>query len=183
MFDLQPTAIAGFFHLQPRVLEDARGRFVKVFHSPTFAKLGLETHFTEEYYSHSAKGVVRGMHFQTPPAEHVKVVYCVHGEVFDVVLDLRVGSPTYGKTATLTLSADRGNFAYISKGLAHGFCATSDKATLVYKVSSVHSPEHDAGVLWSSIDVDWPVVSPVISARDAGFEPLSSFVSPFSFPA
>jgi dTDP-4-dehydrorhamnose 3,5-epimerase len=181
MFKLLDTPISGCYQIQLRVFDDIRGRFVKVFHAQAFDELGLETNFAEEYYSHSHKGVVRGMHFQTPPADHVKLVYCVQGDVFDVVLDLRLGSPSYGRTSIFRLSADQGNCIYIPRGLAHGFCATSESATLIYKVSSVHSPEHDAGVLWNSIDVDWPFDSPVISERDAGFEKLANFKSPFIF--
>ena len=182
MFELQAQALPGCFEIQPRVFDDARGRFVKCFHKDAFAELGLHTDFAEEYYSHSRRGVVRGMHFQVPPAEHVKLVYCVQGEVFDVVLDLRVGSPTYGKTATFRLSAVQGNLLYIPKGLAHGFCVTSEVATLIYKVSTVHAPQQDSGVLWSSLDVDWPMTGAapaVVSVRDAAFLPWSDFKSPF----
>jgi dTDP-4-dehydrorhamnose 3,5-epimerase len=181
MFDLKPSSILGCYEIQPRVLEDLRGRFVKVFHKESFAGLGLETDFAEEYYSSSHKGVVRGMHFQIPPADHAKVVYCVQGEAFDVVLDLRVGSPTYGETASIQLSADIGNYLYISKGLAHGFCATTDIATLIYKVSSVYSPLHDSGILYSSIDVDWPTAFPVTSERDRSFKSIADFKSPFIY--
>jgi len=181
MFELLDTPIPGCYEIQPRVFDDIRGRFVKVFHAQAFDELGLETNFAEEYYSHSHKGVVRGMHFQTPPADHVKLVYCVQGEVFDVVLDLRVGSPSYGRTATFRLSADRGNCIYIPRGLAHGFCATSESATLIYKVSTTHSPEHDAGVLWNSIDVDWPTTEIVISERDRSFIHLVDYKSPFVY--
>lgn len=179
MFDVRLTAIEGCFEIQPRIMDDSRGRFVKVFHEKEFSARGLETKFTEEYYSHSNKGVVRGMHFQTPPEEHVKMVYCVQGEVFDVVLDLRVDSPTYGTALTFKLSAERGNIIYIPKGMAHGFCATSDVATMVYKVSSVYAPNNDSGVLWSSVDVDWPVQDPVVSDRDAKFQRFEDFESPF----
>lgn len=181
MFKLKSSPIPGCFEVLPSVMNDARGSFVKVFHAERFRELGLATDFAEEYYSHSRKGVIRGMHFQTPPADHVKVVYCVQGEVFDVVLDLRVGSPTYGQTATFTLSASEGNYLYIPKGLAHGFCATSETATLVYKVSTVYSPENDSGVLWSSLDIDWPTDTPILSERDSRFSPFSEFKSPFTY--
>jgi len=181
MFTLKPSAIAGCHEVQPRVMHDARGSFVKVFHADAFRELGLATEFTEEYYSHSHKGVIRGMHFQTPPADHAKMVYCVRGEVFDVVLDLRVGSPTYGQAATFVLSAEAGNYVYIPKGLAHGFCALSDTATLVYKVTTVYAPQSDAGVLWSSVDVDWPVETPILSERDARFPRFDQFESPFTY--
>ncbi len=181
MFTLQETNIGGCYEIQPRIINDARGRFVKIFHHGEFTKLGLETGFTEEYYSISHRGVIRGMHFQTPPSEHVKVVYCVSGEVQDVVLDLRMGSPTYGQTSVITLSAQQGNFIYIPKGLAHGFCATSKIATLVYKVSAAYDPQSDAGVLWNSFGHSWPISEPVISARDTSFMPLKKFESPFVY--
>lgn len=179
MFTILPSILSGCHAIQPHVIDDARGRFVKVYHQEAFAEAGMETSFAEEYYSHSRRGVIRGLHFQTPPHDHVKMVYCVHGEVFDVVLDLRVGSPTYGKTATFHLSADKANYLYIPKGLAHGFCATSDTATLIYKVSTVYAPQHDAGILWSSVDVDWPTDQPILSERDTRFVALADFVSPF----
>jgi dTDP-4-dehydrorhamnose 3,5-epimerase len=121
------------------------------------------------------------MHFQAPPSDHVKLVYCVHGEVMDVVLDLRKGSPTYGQAESIRLSAERGNYLYIPKGIAHGFCATSDVATLVYKVSTVHDPLNDTGVLWNSFGFSWPTPEPVISARDYSFKTLSAFDSPFFY--
>lgn len=179
MFDLRPTAIPGCFEIQPRVFEDARGRFVKPYQRDAFARHGLQTAFAEEFYSRSRKGVVRGLHFQTPPEDHVKLVYCVQGRVFDAVVDLRVGSPAYGKACTFELDAERGNCLYIPRGLAHGFCALTDDATMVYMVSTAHAPQHDSGILWNSAGIDWPVAEPLLSERDAGFVPLSRFASPF----
>ncbi|THC43808.1 dTDP-4-dehydrorhamnose 3,5-epimerase [Massilia sp. Mn16-1_5] len=181
MFETQDTGLPGCLLLQPRVLEDARGRFVKTFHEGAFRALGLEAGFVEQYYSHSHRGVVRGMHFQKPPAQHAKLVYCVHGEVFDVVLDLRRGSPTYGQTRSFTLSASQGNALYIAAGMAHGFCATSELATLVYNVTSVYAPEQDEGVRWDSIGVQWPAANPLVSPRDAAFAALADFDSPFTY--
>ncbi len=181
MFTINDTAIQGCYEIQPRVIDDLRGRFVKVFHKAAFAERQLETDFVEEYYSHSRKGVIRGLHFQTPPYDHVKMVYCVCGEVFDVVLDLRVGSPTYGKAASFCLSAEKGNYLYIPKGLAHGFCVTSELATLTYKVSTVYVPENDAGLLWSSVDIEWPADAPIVSNRDKTFSTLADFESPFRY--
>lgn len=181
MFSVTETSIFGCYEIQPRIFEDARGRFVKVFHHDEFAKLSLETEFTEEYYSHSQRDVIRGMHFQTPPFDHVKIVYCVQGEVQDVVLDLRKGSPMYGQAVAIKLSAEKGNMVYIPRGLAHGFCATSDKATLVYKVTAVYESLNDAGVHWNSFGFNWPTSNPIVSDRDASFQPLNQFVSPFSY--
>lgn len=181
MFTFKPCDIPGCFEVQPRIIGDARGQFIKVFHANTFEEYGLATDFKEEYYSHSRKGVVRGLHFQTPPADHIKMVYCVYGEVSDVLLDLRIGSPTYGKITSFILSAEKASCLYIPKGIAHGFCATSEWATLVYKVTTVYDPNNDSGVLWSSVPYDWPTKGPIVSERDSKFLALSQFVSPFTY--
>jgi dTDP-4-dehydrorhamnose 3,5-epimerase len=179
MLTVKPSKLDGCVELQPKVMEDARGRFVKVFHEEAFAAAGLATDFAEEYYSVSHKNVIRGMHFQLPPMDHVKVAYCIAGAVLDAVVDLRVGSPTYGQFALFELSADKANSIYIPKGMAHGFCALTDQAVMVYKVGTVYSPAHDAGVLWNSMGIPWPTEQPVISARDTGFPALADFTSPF----
>lgn len=181
MFELKPSKLAGCFELQPKVFDDERGRFVKVFHEQAFAAQGLETNFAEEYYSISYKNVIRGLHFQLPPMDHVKMVYCVHGEVLDVVVDLRVGSPTYGQYSLFELSAEKGNSIYIPKGMAHGFCALSDHAIMVYKVSTMYSPANDAGLLWNSVGIPWPTTDAILSVRDKSFLPFDQFISPFSY--
>lgn len=179
MFELKPSKLAGCFELQPKVFDDVRGRFVKVFHEQAFAAQGLETNFTEEYYSVSHRNVIRGLHFQLPPMDHVKLVYCVQGEVLDAVVDLRVGSPTYGQYALFELDETKANSIYIPKGMAHGFCARSNQAIMVYKVSTIYSSAHDAGVLWNSADIPWALEQPIISDRDNNFPALTDFVSPF----
>ena len=173
--------IKGCFELIPRVLGDERGTFIKTFHMDVFASHGLETEFAEEYFTVSRKGVVRGLHFQIPPMEHVKLVYCVRGEVFDAVVDLRRGSPAYGQHESFRLSAEEGNMLYIPRGLAHGFCALTEDATMMYKVTSVYSPEHDSGILWNSAGIDWPSGDPVLSERDKGFVALKDYDSPFEY--
>lgn len=181
MFTLVETSIRGCYEIQPRIFDDVRGRFVKIFNLDEYVRLGLETSFTEEYYSQSHLGVIRGMHFQTPPSDHVKLVYCVHGEVQDVVLDLRKGSPTYGRSIAITLSAQKGNFVYLPKGVAHGFCVTSESAILVYKVTTVYDPKNDNGVLWNSFGMNWQVSNPIVSERDSSFLMLDKFESPFDY--
>lgn len=181
MFELTSTPLNGCYEIKPKIQNDDRGRFVKIFHRPEFEKLGLETDFQEEYYSVSHAGVVRGLHFQRPEMDHAKLVYCVSGGVFDVVVDLRVGSPTYAKSYTVELDAVKANCLYIPKGFAHGFAVTSGQAIMVYKVSTVYSPEHDDGILWDSLDINWPIVSPTLSIRDSNFIPLNKFHSPFVY--
>jgi dTDP-4-dehydrorhamnose 3,5-epimerase len=121
------------------------------------------------------------MHFQVPPHDHVKVVYCVQGQVFDVLVDLRLGSPTYGQSTSVILDAEKGNYLYIPNGLAHGFCTVSETATLVYKVTTVHVPGSDSGIAWNSLGVEWPVNHPILSERDRSFVALRHFQSPFVY--
>ena len=109
MFKLNPAPIPGLYEIQPRILSDSRGRFVKTVHRDQFADLGLRSDFAEEYFSLSGLGVLRGLHFQMPPEEHVKLVYCIQGQVWDVVLDLRKGSPTYLQHAVFELNAELAN--------------------------------------------------------------------------
>lgn len=181
LFDILETAIPGVRELRAAVRRDRRGRFIKTFHAGVFAEHGLAAEFREQYYSVSDAGVLRGLHFQTPPAAHAKLVFCTAGAVFDVALDLRRGSPAFGRHAAFTLSAENAAQVYIPPGCAHGFCVTEGPATLVYATTTEYSPVFDAGVLWNSAGIDWPNEAPLLSARDAGFPPLSGFESPFLF--
>ena len=179
LFEKIETPLEGCFELLPIIRGDNRGSFVKTFHADEFAKLGLATDFKEEYYSTSIKNVIRGMHFQTPPADHVKLVYCMEGAVKDVLVDLRKNSATFGKHCAFNLTAEKANMLYIPKGLAHGFLTLSERATMVYKVTTVYSPENDKGVLWSSCGIDWQCNAPILSERDKKHPPLAEFDSPF----
>lgn len=177
----EETAIPGLLLVHPRVIADERGSFIKTFDAATYAAAGLATSFSEEYHTHSRQGVVRGMHLQLPPHAHDKVVFCTRGAVTDVVVDLRVGSPTYREALSFSLDGPTSGGVYIPAGCAHGFCSVSELSTLSYRTTSAHSPSHDVGVLWSSIEVEWPVSDPTISVRDACFPPLLGFVSPFVY--
>jgi len=181
MIERLATPIPGCWELRYRSFEDDRGRFVKTFHRDAFAEAGLETDFAEEYYSLSHQGVLRGLHFQTPPKDHVKLVYAIAGKALDAVLDLRVGSPTYGRYHVLELSAASANALYVPRGLAHGFYVPEGEAVMVYKVTSVHSPVHDHGICWNSAGIPWPDEAPILSERDRGFPALPDFVSPFRY--
>ncbi|MGY4535309.1 dTDP-4-dehydrorhamnose 3,5-epimerase [Pseudomonas sp. TE3786] len=175
------TEISGCYEVICAASQDARGTFVKTFHQPSFEALGLRCDWQEEYYSVSAKNVIRGMHFQIPPHSHAKLVYCLQGEALDVLVDLRRGSPNYGSVASLTLSPEKANSIYIPSGVAHGFLSLKENTVMQYKVTSVYSAQHDAGVLWSSLNFDWPVDNPVISARDQIHPSLEEFDSTFEF--
>lgn len=177
--EITETVLAGCYELKPIVRADIRGRFIKTFQIPIFHNMGLVTDFAEEYYSVSMRDVIRGMHFQVPPADGEKLVYCVEGKIFDVVLDLRSNSRTYGRYFSCFLDCEEGHMLYIPKGMAHGFCVLSKKAIMMYKAASLYSPVHDKGIRWDSVGIPWPVESPVLSERDKLFPALQDFVSPF----
>ena len=179
MFQSVATTLPGLLVLQPRIFSDARGSFVKTFHAGFFRQLGVDFQPAEEFFSVSHKNVVRGMHFQLPPDAHAKLVYCVTGEVLDVVVDLRKSSPTFGRAASRKLSASNREMFYIPVGVAHGFLALEDNTVMVYQTSTVHAPASDAGIHWNSIGFDWPVTKPVLSERDQNFPKLAEFNSPF----
>ncbi len=179
--ELTETPLPGCYVIRCDVVEDERGRFVKTYHAGKFTELGLRNDWREEYYSVSARGVLRGMHFQIPPADHAKIASCVAGEVLDVVVDLRFGSPTFGQYISLLLAAADANSVYVPSGMAHGFVSLKDGSVVQYKVTTVHSAEHDAGILWNSFGLDWPIRDPILSRRDARHPRLKDFQSPFTY--
>lgn len=165
--------------LQPFGQEDARGYFVKPFHQPGLQNLGILFEPREEFFSGSAAGVIRGMHFQVPPAAHQKLVYCLSGSVIDVLLDLRKDSPFYGRAVAVPLSAENRHVIYIPIGVAHGFASLKEGSCLHYLTDYPYSPQHDRGVRWDSFGFDWPFTNPVLSDRDKAFPALAEFESPF----
>jgi dTDP-4-dehydrorhamnose 3,5-epimerase len=179
VFDFEDTPLEGLKRVTPRMRPDARGWFVKLFHAPSFAEAGLCTEFREQYCSLSYRNVLRGMHFQLPPHDHAKLVYCLSGRVLDVALDLRRGSPTYGQSFSTELDGSAAGGLYLPRGFAHGFLALSDEAVLSYHVETPYAPDADTGVLWSGFGFEWPAADPLVSPRDAGFSDLASFQSPF----
>lgn len=174
--------LPGAWQLRLRRLDDARGSFVKTLARSSLQAAGLAFELAEEFYSVSDKDVVRGLHFQLPPHEHAKAVYCAAGSVLDVLLDLRAG-PGYGRVASLTLDARQPTLLMLPPGIAHGFRSLESGSLMVYKTSSEHVPSHDAGVRWDSIDFDWGIRQPVVSARDSQLPRLSDFHSAFGPPA
>jgi dTDP-4-dehydrorhamnose 3,5-epimerase len=180
---INTTQIPGCYQLTPTVFQDQRGRFVKTFHEQVFAEHHLQTNFAEEYYSVSHQGVLRGLHFQLPPQDHTKLVYCVQGQVTDVVVDLRVGSPTYLQAEVFDLSAEKANLIYVPPGLAHGFYVTSAIAIMIYKVTTTYAADYDTGIHWNSAGIAWTNPNPIVSQRDSEFPPLSAFQSPFVYNA
>src|SRR5258708_28673738 len=175
----RPPQLAQPLCITPKIFRDARGSFTKTWHPDLLETHGITMTIAEEFYSVSDLGVLRGMHLQLPPYDYEKLVYCVAGSVLDVLLDLRLGSPTYGQTWSWELSPENGAILYIPKGIAHGFLSLAADSVMVYKTSIVYSPEHDTGVLWDSFGFNWPAQKPTLSERDQKFSSLFDFVSPF----
>ena len=181
MFTVHQTSLAGVVSLEPRLFTDHRGSFVKTFHDQAFRDLGLPLEAREEFFSTSHKHVLRGMHFQVPPGDHAKLVYCLAGAVLDVVLDLRRNSPTRGQAHAEELSESNRRSLYIPSGFAHGFLALTEGALMVYKTSTVYDPACDRGIRWDSFGFAWPLgcAVPILSKRDNEFPALADFNSPF----
>ncbi|MGC4119575.1 MAG: dTDP-4-dehydrorhamnose 3,5-epimerase family protein [Myxococcales bacterium] len=176
-FPCRPTPLRGCFELEAVFSSDERGSFTKIHRADWLEEIaGERLVFRETYYSTSNPGTLRGLHLQRPPAHYWKLLHCLDGEIFDVILDLRAGSGTFGKAYTLTLGAEGHRSVLIPPGCAHGFCVPGPRAARVlYEVTATHSPEHDTGVLWSSAPVAWPVTAPVMSARDRALPTLESY--------
>lgn len=155
---------------------DVRGTFTKIFHHEHFSGLGLDFFPEESFITTSSENVLRGMHYQVCEAAHSKLVYCISGAVLDVVVDIRPDSSEYNKPVCVNLSADQPTAVYIGKGYAHGFIALVNNSSLFYSTSVIHCPELDRGILWSSIDFNWPVSSPILSERDKNHPSISSLI-------
>ena len=171
--------MAGCYLIKPSIIVDIRGSFVKTLNREIFEKKGLCSEFEEEYFSISKKNVLRGMHFQKPPYDHVKLVYCLDGCVEDVFLDIRKNSETYLKHQKIELESETRGILYLPKGIAHGFLTKSDSATMVYKTSSCYAPWQDDGILWDSFGAKWSCDHPIISSRDTSFSGIHNYSSPF----
>ena len=179
MRDIQQLPLAGALLITLPAFNDARGTFVKTFQASVLQQAGIDFTLRESYFSLSKKDVIRGMHFQTPPHHHAKIVFCPQGAILDVIVDLRKGSATYGQCYAHELSAANHQAYYIPEGFAHGFKSLTDDAITYYLVTSEYAQAHDTGILYSSIDFDWGVKEPIISARDLSFPTLQTFESPF----
>jgi dTDP-4-dehydrorhamnose 3,5-epimerase len=169
--------------ITPKRFGDHRGWFSEVYHSTRFKEAGIDADFVQDNQSFSAaKGTLRGLHFQTPPRGQAKLVRVLKGAIFDVAVDIRSGSPTYGQSVSAILTAEKGEQLYIPVGFAHGFMTLEADCEVAYKVSDTYSPENDGGILWNSAGVKWTLdVTPILSAKDEIQPTLTAFNSPFVY--
>jgi dTDP-4-dehydrorhamnose 3,5-epimerase len=173
---VQQTLLPGVVVVEPAVFSDARGYFFELWRAQSFEKHGLPTRFVQDNISHSHKGVLRGLHFQNPDPQG-KLISVLEGEVFDVAVDIRRGSPTFRKWFGTVLTADNHRQLYVPEGFAHGFCALSDSAIVLYKCTAFYNPKTEACLRWDDpeIGVVWPVAQPVLSDKDRQGLSLSQF--------
>jgi dTDP-4-dehydrorhamnose 3,5-epimerase len=181
--EVEKTGIDGLVVLKPRLFNDARGYFFESFNAQAMQDAGLPYSFVQDNQSKSSQGVVRGLHFQKPPHAQTKLVRVLEGEIFDVAVDLRAGSDTYGKWYGVKLSAENSKQLLVPKGFAHGFSVLSAYAVVLYKCDSYYSPQSDAGIAYNdtSLAIDWQLgnIEPLISDKDRGLPLFADFSTPF----
>ena len=177
-FSFEKTDLPGVILVTPRVFEDDRGFFLETYKRSEFVAAGIAEDFVQDNHSRSARGVIRGLHYQTNPAAQGKLVRAIAGMIFDVAVDIRRGSATFGKWCGVELSAANRKMLYIPVGFAHGFAALTDGAEITYKTTNEYSAANDAGVMWDDPDIaiDWPVADPLISEKDARNKMLSQAI-------
>ena len=154
--------------VESQAFSDERGLFMESFKESVFSANGINIRFVQDNYSHSIKDVIRGLHYQKDPKAQAKLMMVLRGEIFDVAVDIRKGSPTYGRWVGEILSDKNHRLLYAPEGFAHGFCVISDKADVLYKVSSEYSQEHERGILWNDpeLAIKWPVDKPIVIKKD-----------------
>ncbi len=171
---ITPTTLPEVLLIEPRVFGDARGFFFESWNERAFQAAGITAHFVQDNHSRSARGVLRGLHYQISQAQG-KLVRVVAGEIVDVVVDIRKSSPNFGRHAVVKLSADAHDMLWVPIGFAHGFCVTSEFAEVLYKTTDFYAPQHERCILWNDPDlgIQWPLRGPpVLSAKDAAGVPL-----------
>ena len=174
--NIETTPLAGLLLITPDVYGDERGFFQETWNLRRYTDAGLDRLFVQDNLSRSRKGILRGLHFQNPGAQG-KLVYVLEGEVFDVAVDVRADSPTFGQWYGVTLSAENHRQLFVPEGFAHGFCVTSETALFAYKCTDFYNPKAEFSLLWNDPDIgiDWPITNPELSEKDRNGQPLSDF--------
>lgn len=184
MFHKLNTHIPGLWLIEPDVFGDDRGWFKELFNQQSFEQIGLgHLHFVQDNLSRSSRGALRGMHYQRPPHTQGKLVTVLEGNVLDMVVDLRLGSPGYGKHFAVELDAKKHNMLFVPPGLAHGFQVLSESCLFFYKCTDTYHPESEGGLAWNdpTLELPWRDIPPILSKKDMGYAPFEAFESPFVF--
>ena len=183
---ITPLAIPDIIVIEPRRSADDRGFFSETFNSRAFAEAGLSFDWVQDNHAMSRrKGTLRGLHFQSPPDAQAKLVRVTRGSIFDVAVDVRIGSPTYGRWASVILSAEAWNQILVPRGFAHGYFTLQPDTEVIYKTDGYYAPQSEAGLIWNDPDlaIDWPLdgCEPILSDKDRRLPNLSKLQSPFQF--
>lgn len=183
-FSFRRLTVPDVILIEPRVFGDGRGFFLETYKLSEFAANGIPETFVQSNLSHSTRGVLRGLHYQKDPMAQGKLVTVIRGEIFDVGVDIRRGSPTYGCWEGAVLSDENHRLLYIPPGFAHGFCVLSAEADVLYQVTAEYSPTHDRGIIWNDpvIAIEWPIEDPQLSSKDQGLPTLEEADHNFAYP-
>jgi dTDP-4-dehydrorhamnose 3,5-epimerase len=177
-----PAKLKGAYIIIPRVYQDSRGFFLESYNQRIFQEQGIENEFAQDNHSLSVeKGVLRGLHFQRPPHTQAKLVRVTRGAVFDVIIDLRKDSPTFGQWESFKLSAENFKMLFVPRGFAHGFVTLEPGTEFQYKCDNLYAPESDAGIIWNDPDlgIEWPLDAPILSEKDSALPPMKEIDNPF----
>lgn len=180
--EIKPLKLEGTFEVKYHRIGDSRGYFVEIYNKQKFVEIGLQTDWVQENQSFSSQiHTLRGLHFQAPPYTQAKHVRVMLGKIYDVFVDLRKDSATFGQWDSIELSEENCNAVYIPHGFAHGFCTLTKDVIVQYKVDNIYSPEFESGIRWNdpTLDIDWPIAEPFLSSRDKEMPFFADFVSPF----
>lgn len=177
-FEFKKMKIPDVILIKPKVFEDKRGFFMETYKKPDFENAGIKGDFIQDNHSKSKYGVLRGLHFQKEPYAQAKIVRCIKGVIYDVAVDLRKNSPTFGKWVGVILSEHNKYQLYIPRGFAHGFLVLSEEAEVVYKVDNLYAPGYEGGLIWNDPDVgiEWPIDDPIISEKDEKWPTLKELI-------
>jgi dTDP-4-dehydrorhamnose 3,5-epimerase len=175
-FTFEPTDLPGILVIVPKVFADDRGFLMETFKRSEFEAAGIAAPLVQENHSRSTAGTLRGLHYQRAPKAQGKLVRVVFGAIYDVAVDVRRGSPTFGRWLGIALSADNRKSVFIPPGFAHGFCVTSPAAEVIYKTTEEYAPEHEGGIRWNDpeLAISWPVAHPTLSERDKRWPSLAT---------
>ena len=182
-FQFTRLAIPDVILIHIKKIEDDRGFFMESFKKTEFAAKNIVDEFVQDNHSNSTKNVLRGLHYQKNPRAQGKLIRVLNGKIFDVAVDIRKGSPTYGNWVGETISAHQANMLFIPPGFAHGFCVLSEKADIFYKTTDEYAPEYDSGIIWNDpeLDIKWPITDPILSTKDVQLPPLKNADNNFIF--
>ena len=182
-FSFKKLEIPDVILVTPKIFPDDRGFFFENFQKSTFSTNGIDKQFVQDNISHSTKGILRGLHYQKNPTAQAKLLTIIKGEIFDVAVDIRKNSPTYGKWVGEILSENNHNSLYIPEGFAHGFCVLSEEADVFYKVTQEYSPQDECGIIWNdpTLNISWPITNPIISDQDKNLPTIENCENNFLF--